>query len=177
MSDDKNLLSRISENFQEVTNSGSGEAYTKLSGALEKMDSELREYAQKLAIDDMKAVLQKLKNDEKLSDEDLKNLKTWIVGDAEYFISKEHDFDNWTAALERSIKEIKDLWSEHPDADRLLKLRSLARDAIGVVANISFFVTQKESVEKFNAATKEIGETERMVLMSLLEQRVSSSRF
>ena len=95
MSEDKSLLTRISEDFQEVTDSGSGEAYLRLSGTLEKMDSELREYAQKLAIDEMKAILRKLKNDETLIGEDLKKLKSWIVGDAEYYINKEHNSDKW----------------------------------------------------------------------------------
>lgn len=177
MSEDKNLLVRISENFQEVTASGSWEAYSKLSGTLDKMDSELRGYAQKLALDEMKAVLQKLKNDEDLVDEDLGKLKSWIVGDAEYYINREQNFDNWSADVQRLVGEIKELWMEHPDHERLLKLRGLARDALSVVANISFYVKQKESVEKFNTATKEIGESERVVLVSLLEQKVSSSSF
>ena len=177
MSEDKSLLTRISEDFQEVIDSGSGEAYSKLSGTLEKMDSELRESAQKLAIDEMKAVLQKLKNDEALVGEDLRKLKSWIVGDAEYYINKEHNSENWSANLQRLIGEIKELWIDHPDDERLLKLRRLARDALGTVADISFYVKQKESVEKFNAATKEIGESERVVLVSLLEQKISTSRF
>ena len=177
MPENMSLLTRISEDFQEAADSGSGEAYSKLSGTLTKLDSELREYSQKSAIDEMKAVLLKLKNDEALIGEDLGKLKSWIVGDAEYYINKEHNFDNWNADLRRLIGELKELWMEHPDAQRLLKLRSLARDALGAVADISFYVKQKESVEKFNAATKEIGESERVVLVSLLEQKISASRF
>ena len=174
MSEDMNLLDRISKDFQEVADSGSEESYMKLSGALEKMNGKLCEYSHKLAIDEMKVVLKKLKNDEALLDEDIGKLKSWIVGDAQYYIEKEHNFDNWSADLRRLIGEIKESWMDHPDSQRLLKLRSLARDAVGVVADISFYVKQKESVEKFNVATKEIGESERVVLVSLLEQRIST---
>ena len=173
MPENKSLLAKISEDFQEVADSGSGEAYSKLSVTLKKMGNELHLYTKKSAIDEMKAVLRKLKNDEALSGEDRRKLKSWIVGDAEYYINKEHDFDNWSANLQRLIGEIKELWMDHPDAERLLKLRRLARDALGVVADISFYVKQKESVEKFNAATKEIGESERVVLVSILEQKIS----
>ena len=177
MSEDVNLLTRITENFQEVTNTGSEDAYLQLSGALEKMDSELRGYTQKLAIDEMKAVLLKLKNDEGLQAEDLGKLKSWIVGDAQYYINREKNFENWRADLERFIKEIKELWMEHPDHERLLRLRSLAHDALGAVSNIAFYVKQKDSVDKFNTATQEIGELERVVLVSLLEQKISTSSF
>ncbi len=177
MSEDANLLTRITENFQEVTNTGSEDAYLQLSGALEKMDSELRGYTQKLAIDEMKAVLLKLKNDEGLQAEDLGKLKSWIVGDAQYYINREKNFENWRADLERFIKEIKELWMEHPDHERLLRLRSLAHDALGAVSNIAFYVKQKDSVDKFNTATQEIGESERVVLVSLLEQKISTSSF
>ncbi|MCK5083276.1 MAG: hypothetical protein KAR31_10250 [Candidatus Omnitrophica bacterium] len=176
MSEDANLLTRITENFQEVTNTGSEDAYLQLSGTLENMDSELRGYAQKLAIDEMKAVLLKLKNDEGLQAEDLGKLKSWIVGDAQYYINREKNFENWRADLERFIKEIKELWMEHPDHERLLRLRSLAHDALGAVSNIAFYVKQKDSVDKFNTATQEIGESERVVLVSLLEQKISTSR-
>lgn len=177
MSEDNILLNKISEDFRGVTESGDGEAYLRLAGTLEKMESELCGYALKLVLDEMKAVLKKLKNFETLSDEDLIKLKLWIIGDAEYYIKKEHNIEEWNANLKRLIGEIKESWTDHPDAERLLKLKSLAREALGAVADVSFYIKQKESVEKFNAAIKEIGESERVVLVSLLEQKISASRF
>ena len=177
MSEEKSLLAIMNEDFQEAASSQSAEAYTKLSGTLEKMRAELRDYGQKLAINEMKAVLRKLKNEETLSDDDRGKLQSWIVGDAEYYINKEHNFDNWSGRLQRLIGEIRESWMEHPDDARLLKLRSLAKDALTIVGDLSFYIKQKESVEKFHAATKAIGESERVVLVSLLEQKISTSRF
>lgn len=176
MSEDKSLRDRIKEDFQAVTNSGTLEDYIRFSGDLEKMDGELRDFAQKMAIDDMKSVLEKLKNDEELADCDFVKLKSWVVGDAEYYISKENDYDTWSADLKRIMDKITLLWIENPDPQRLLELRGLARDALGSVSDLTYYVKQKESVEKFNAATRQIGETERVVLMSLLEQKISASR-
>ena len=177
MPDDTNLLARISEDFKEAIVSGREDAYSRLSTTLEKMENELREYAQKLAMHEMKAVLLKLKNDEPLSDQDVAKLKSWIVGDAEYYIRREQNFENWSSDLQRLIGEMTELWVERPDVERLLKLRGLARDALDKAAAIAFYVKQKASVEKFNTATKQIGESERVVLVSLLEQKISSSRF
>jgi hypothetical protein len=177
MSEENVLLSKINEDFQRVTESRNSESYLRLSGTLEKIESELSGYALKLAIDEMKAVSKKLKEYEDLSDEDMTKLKLWIIGDAEYYIKKEHNIEGWDSNLKRLIKQTNESWADHPDAERLLKLKSLAREALSAVADVAYYIKQKESVEKFNAAIKEIGESERVVLVSLLEQKISASRF
>ena len=177
MSKKSELLDTMNENFQEALKSGNEEAYLKLSSALDKMRKELRGYAQKSTLPEMKVVLEKLKDEVPLSDEDLEHLKSWIVGDAQHHIETEKNFDKWNKEMQDTIKVISELWSDHPDPERLLKLKTLTQDASKLVGHVAFFIKQRESVKKFNAAIQEIGESERMILMSLLEQKISTSSF
>jgi hypothetical protein len=139
------------------------------------MAKELRGFAQKAVLPDMNAVLEKLKDEKPLSPADQGNLKSWIVGEAQHYIETERDFDVWNAQLQDMVKVAKEMWSSEPDYDKAIRLRVLIQRAAKVGAHIAYFVKQAESVKKFNAAIQKIGASERLALISLLEQKISTS--
>ncbi len=171
------LLKNMITSYEEAVKSNDQEAYLKVTIALERINKELRGYTQKLTLPEMKEVLEKIKEEEPLSEGDLKNLKSWIVGDAQHYIDLETNFDSWNDELTNITAKMKELWTENPDTDRITQLRTLTQDAAKMVANIAFYLKQQASVTRFNAAIQDIGETERMILMSLLQQKISDSKF
>src|SRR3989338_7517562 len=125
----------------------------------------------------MKGVLEKLKKGQDLAAKDLEQIKLWIIGDAEYYTKMENSYDGWNNELTRIIKAINELWPDQADIETLLKLRGLVRDGIRTIADIFYFVQQKERVEKFTESTENIDEDERLLLVNLLEQKIKSSHF
>jgi cell fate (sporulation/competence/biofilm development) regulator YmcA (YheA/YmcA/DUF963 family) len=170
-------LKIMTEQFHAVQKSGDEEAYLKLSSTFDKMQKELRVFALNATLPAMKEVLEKLKDEVPLSPGDLEHLKSWIVGDAQYYIAAEKNFNAWSAQLQEVVKSIGELWSAEPDLSKVILLRALTRDASKIIANLAYFVKQTDSVKKFNTAIQKIGESERLVLISLLEQKISSSNF
>jgi len=177
MSDDRNLFTKMSEDYQAVTSSGAGETYSKLSTTLEKMDASLREYAQDLTLSEMKAIVKKLKKNGAIASSELKQMKLWIVGDAEYYTKMENNFDDWKNELQRLITAINDSWAEQPNVEQVLMLRGLVRDAIRTIADLFYFVQQKDRIAKFNDSTEEIDALEREFLVRLLEQKIKSPHY
>ena len=177
MANDSELLTQMKEAYDKALQEGNEEVYLKLSMTLDKLNKELREYATKSTVPAMKEVLEKIKDEQKLSEEDIAHLKLWIVGEAEHYIEIEKNFDNWNADLQAAVAKIGESWTEDPGVEKIMELRTLTKDTSKLVSNIANYLKQKESVEKFKVAIQNIGETERMVLRSLLEQKISSSSF
>ena len=177
MSNDVNLIMKMRQDYETVKQSQSGESFSRLSMTLEQIDEGLREYIQKFTLQDMKGVLEKLKKGQDLAAKDLEQIKLWIIGDAEYYTKMENSYDGWNNELTRIIKAINELWPDQADIETLLKLRGLVRDGIRTIADIFYFVQQKERVEKFTESTENIDEDERLLLVNLLEQKIKSSHF
>jgi hypothetical protein len=104
---------------------GQSDGYGVLLGQVEELESQAREAFQ--ARVDAGSLLKKLKSGRSLTPEELKTLELLIVGDAEYYLKYETDFDHWNAELKRIVKEISGLQSANLDVDALMHLRALCR--------------------------------------------------
>jgi len=177
MAQDKNLFVKVSEDYRAASQSESGNLYSRLSSTLESMDASLREYAQDMTLGEMNTILKKLREDGQLSSEEMDHLKFWIVGDAEYYTKMENNYEDWKRELERLISVINDLYTESPTVEQVAKIRGTVRDAIRTIADIFYFVQQKERIEKFKDSTEEIDASERQILVRLLEQKIKSPHY
>jgi len=103
---------------------------------------------------DIASLLAKLKKNQPLTPSDLKTLELLIVGDAEYYLKYETQFDNWKSELKRVMAEIDKLRSSPLDVDGLMHLQALCREAQRVLPEIFYYLDQKERASKFQAATR-----------------------
>ncbi|MCK5581042.1 MAG: hypothetical protein KAJ18_07185 [Candidatus Omnitrophica bacterium] len=171
------IITKLREDYTSATQSGSGNAYSKLSTIFEELDIYLRERIQEMTQEDIKGIIEKLEKGEQLSLEDKEQVRLWIVGDAEYYTQMENNFGDWQDELKRLIGEIERYQGESLDPIKASKLRALFRDGARVISDIFYYVEQKERVEKFMESTAEIDEEERAILIRLLEQKIASPDF
>lgn len=128
------------------------EGYESMREQLEELEALARDSFQKHI--DYKSLMSKLENGGPLTPDELNTLKLLMVGDADYYMKYDDDFDRNESELKRILDEIHKLQASDLDVDGLMHLRVLCREACSVAKPTAFYLEQKERVGKFEAATR-----------------------
>lgn len=171
------IIKKLNEDYQATTQNGSGESYCRLSTIFEELGAHLREYVQEKTDSEIKIVLQKLRDGSQLSEDDIEMIRLWVVDDAEQYVKLENNFDDWMDELKRLMAEITKYNDVDLDVKSASKLRGLFRDGSRVLADIFYYLQQKDRVLKFEQAAKQLGSQERAILLGLLELKMKSKDF
>jgi hypothetical protein len=129
------------------------EGYDALGEELEELETLAKRSFEDHA--DYKSLLSKLENGKPLSPDELNTLKLLMVGDADYYLKYDDDFDRSESELKTVVEEIRKLQAGPLDVDGLMHLRVLCREASSVARPTAFYLEQKERVAKFDAATRD----------------------
>ncbi len=171
------IINKLNQDYENTTQQGTGEAYGRLSTIFEELGKYVRETIQEKTEGEIKKIINKLRSDQAILPEDIDLIRLWIIGDAENYTKMENNFDDWKTELKRLIGEINKLHVEDPDVYTLSKLSGLFRDGARVLADLFYFLEQKDRMENFIDSTQKIDQEERMILVRLLEQKLSSPDF
>jgi hypothetical protein len=120
--------------------------YEAFGDRVEELEAQAREEFQSKM--DFASLLPKLKAGSPLTPSDLKTLELLIVGDAEYFLKYETEFDHWKSEIEQLIGEISKLQSSDPDVDGLMHLRALCSEVRRVLPAVVYYLDQKERAKQ-----------------------------
>lgn len=126
--------------------------YGVLGDQVEELEGLAREVFQSKM--DFASLLPRLKAGKPLTPADLKTLELLIVGDAEYFLKYETEFDQWKSELKQLIEEISKLQSPDLDVDGLMHLRALCGEVRRVLPAVVYYLDQKERASKFQETTR-----------------------
>jgi len=124
---------------------------------------------------DFASLLPKLEKAKPLTPADLKTLEQLIVGDAESYLKYETELDEWRQECKRILAEIATLRSSALDADGLLHLRALCREAQRVLPDLFFYFEQKERAAHFQEATKGTIDAEGYRVLAMMVKRMLES--
>jgi hypothetical protein len=167
----------INQSFAESATKQDNGSFSKLSILLSEFEDGLREFVQESTKDQIQKVIQKLNIGQALAPEDLATVRLWIVGDAEYYANVENDFNKWNDELKRLIQEINKLKNAKLDIKSASTLRALLTDAMRTAGSISFFLQQKERVERFTSSVNELDADERLMLTQILLSKFKSGQY
>jgi len=129
------------------------EGYEGLNEQLEELETLAKKNFETHA--DYKALLSKLEQGASLTPDELNTLKLLLVGDADYYLKYDDDFDRSESELKKIVDEIRKLPLSDLDVDGLMHLRVLCREACSVARPTAFYLEQKERVGKFEQATRD----------------------
>lgn len=101
--------------------------YDALGEQLEELQTMTRESYQRHG--DYKSLLDKLEKGNPLTPDEVNTLKQAIVGDAEYYLKYDDDFDRCKAEAGKILDEIRRVQSSDLDVDALMHLSVLCREA------------------------------------------------
>jgi hypothetical protein len=99
-------------------------------------------------------LVRKLRDGTALTPDELQALRSLIVGDAEYYLKYDDDFDRSKGELTRIVEQIRQLQSDEPDAATLMHVAVLCREATTLLAATEHYLEQKERVRRFEQATR-----------------------
>jgi hypothetical protein len=99
-------------------------------------------------------LLDKLQKAKPLTDEELKTLRSLIVGDADQYLRYDDDFQLSKSDLGRILDEIRRLKSSELDVETLGHLRVLCREASSALVPTLHYIEQKERVRNFEEHTR-----------------------
>ncbi|VAX35744.1 hypothetical protein MNBD_UNCLBAC01-204 [hydrothermal vent metagenome] len=148
----------------------------KLSTTLQELEGDLREYIQEITKSEIEKVISKLENNTILDAEDIDYIKLWIVGDADYYVKMENNYNDWIEEMKRIVGEMNKEDFFTLDFKASSKLRAMSLDGIRVLGDIMFFLKQKERIKNFSESTQKIDPQERNLLIRLLKGKISSAK-
>ena len=126
---------------------------------LDRQTSELESMAREAFQDTLKggylSIAEKLEAGEEITPEDREALQLLIVGEAKYYLKQENDFENWTRELERLAGEMEKVHtSGSAGIEDLMRLQALCREARAVLPDITFYLREKERIQRFEDAVR-----------------------
>lgn len=142
---------------------------------LSKSKDEAREKWQAMNANKIKQIIGKLNHHSDLSEEDIKNIRYWIVGEAESYAKMENNFNDWVKELERLVAVIKEYESKNLSEDDLIHIQGiLLEDAERVCADIGNYLEKKESIKRFEQAISNPQSIDYQVLIHILNAKLKS---
>ncbi len=96
----------------------------------------------------------KLQQDSPLTADDLKTLRSLIVGDADEYLKYDDDFEQSKSELGRVLGQIRQLRSSTLGPETLMRVRVLCREAASALAPTVHYLEQKERVRNFEEHTR-----------------------
>jgi hypothetical protein len=99
-------------------------------------------------------LLNKLQQGGALSADELKTLRSLIIGDADDYLKYDDDFVQAKRELDRIIAKIRQLQSRHLSLEGLMYLRVLCREASSALTPTEHYLEQKERVRNFEEHTR-----------------------
>jgi hypothetical protein len=177
MADFGDLYARISRSFNDAERTGNAESYQRVAAIFSDLEVQLREYIQDITKGEINKIIQNLETGKEITKEELGFIKLWIVGDAEYYVKLENNFNDWLSELKRIVNEINRINDTRPGFETASHLRAILEDGKRVSYDIAFFLEKKERIANFEEATLEIDSEERGLLIDLLKNKLASKEF
>jgi|SRR5579862_9423661 len=155
MADNDNVSAKLAELLDAAAKCAAAETsgnYAVLKERLEELESLTR----KSFVSHMNygPVVNKLQRGSPLSDDELKTLRAMIVGAADYYLKYDDDFARSKAELGKVLDQIRPLQKSELDADTLMHLGVLCREAESALIPTAYYLEQKESTTRFESATQ-----------------------
>lgn len=177
MADFKELSQRIERSFNDAIKAGDASSYQRLGAIFSDADIQLREYIQEITKNEINRIIQKLETGKEIGVEELRFIKLWIVGDADYYIKLENNFNDWLLEIKRIVNETTKIKESEPDFETASHLRAILEDGKRVIHDIAFYLEKKERIANFEESTLELDREERDLLIKLLKNKLVSKEF
>jgi len=152
--------------------------YENLDLRLREVEAAAREALHAELHGDYQVVIKKLESGEPLTPADREVIELIIVGDAEYYLKYENDYNHWVAELQRLMAELKQVRTGGlADRDALLRVQAFCRDGRGVLPDLTFYLRERERIERFCAnKLDELNPELRQALADILKELMTSGK-
>jgi len=150
--------------------------YERLDRHIRRLEGMAREAFQEEYRKRYEALALKLEQGQPLTQDEKHDLELLIIGEAQYYLKTEQDFEAWQHELHRLIDEIEKLEKDgFNDVEAFMHLQALCRDARGVLPNITFYMREQERVKQFKSRiTGDLDQETARILADLIRSMLHS---
>lgn len=177
MPDLKALSARVSSSFNDAQKAADSASYQRLAAVLSESGEQLREHIQDITGEQISKIIRKLEAGSQIAKDELAFVRLWVVGDAQYYLKLENNFQDWLSELGRIMNEVDRINNPEPDLETASRLRALLEDGKRVVYDIAFYLEKKERIANFEESTLELDKQEKDLLVKLLRAKSASKEF
>ena len=152
---DLEFAAMVSETLATASKCAAGdtvENYSLLRSQLEELDTQVAQVLR--AHTGQQSLIAKLQDGKPLTADEMKTLRSLIIGDAEYYLKYDDDFDRSKNDLGKIIDEIRRLKLSGDEPETLMHLRVLCREAASALVPTLHYLEQRERVRKFEEHTR-----------------------
>jgi hypothetical protein len=149
------FAAKVSETLATASKCAAGdtvENYSLLRSQLEELDTQVAQVLR--AHTGQQSLIAKLQDGKPLTADEMKTLRSLIIGDADYYLKYDDDFDRSKNDLVKIIDEIRRLQSSGYEPETLMHLRVLCREAASALVPTMHYLEQRERVRKFEEHTR-----------------------
>ena len=176
MADNQDVAAKLAETLglaDKCFQAESSEGYEALGEGLEELETAAKKSFETHT--DYKTVLGKLEKGLPLTSDEMDTLKLLLVGDADYYLKYDDDFERSESALKAIVESIRKMQAGPLDVDGLMHMRVLCHEASAVARPTAFYLEQKERVRKFEEATRDgIDAKSGQFLANIIKEMMSS---
>ena len=155
MADERDVTTKLAQALaaaDRCADRETSERFASLNEQLQELDSLARDTIRGHA--DVHSLARKLRDGAALTPDEMAALRLLMVGDADYYLKYDDDFEHWKSGLGKVIDEIRGLEQGQLDVETLMHLRVLCHEARSILTPTSYYLEQRERVEHFEAATR-----------------------
>ena len=123
------------------------------------------------------ALIGKLRAGDALSPEEIAKVRLLIVGDADYYLKYDEEFDRCKSELAKIVAEIERLKQGDLSVDALMHLNVLCREADSLLVLAQHYLESRDRVRSFEESTKTaLDRDTARTLAKIIESMVASRR-
>jgi hypothetical protein len=136
---------------ERCTSEETGQNYDALAQDLAELEKAAK--AACAAHADSRALVAKLRAGTALSAEDLATLRLLMVGDADYYLKYDEEFDRCKTEVAKITAEMRQLQADELTADALMHLSVMSLEARILLELTRHYLEARDRVQRFNTAT------------------------
>ena len=155
MPDNHEVLAKLHQALEAATRCSTEETtvnYESLNEALQQLATLTKRIVQSSA--DGATLARKLRAGDPLTSDERVRLRLLIVGDADYYLKYDEEFERCKAELSKIVLELQRLQSGHLSMDTLMHLSVLCQEACSILVLTDHYVGQRDRVRKFEEAIR-----------------------
>ncbi|MCK5687067.1 hypothetical protein KAJ27_23215 [bacterium] len=127
-------------------------AFQQAASLLSDAKNIVREAAQQKTASAIRDIINKLRSNNPIGNNEVALIKAWIIGDAIGYVKMENNFQDWIAEYERLEKSLVFYENKDCSPEELFKLHGILEDANRVSYDIAHFLENQDRIKKFETA-------------------------
>jgi len=171
MKDLKTIIDKFQEDFETTLQSGSAESQERLLAIVAELDSVIKERIRTMCRDEMRKMINRLKNGLDITPDDIARIKVWVIGDEEGCARFERHCRVWEDELKDILEEIKILQKTGDSLADYARFQIILHRASTLLTDIVYCHQQKEALDQFYRMGSEVAPEHRAFLIKILEKK------